>query len=98
MSTTIAKPLTDNMATIICVREYAAAHEKFLFALQDKHEELAKYAQRKDASTYVIDKGNKELRDCADYMNKSEAIIKALTSQVRLLLIEKKLNQLRNEL
>ena len=44
------------------MRIFLAHHEKFHFALQDKYEELIKYAQRKDASQFLIDKGNREIK------------------------------------
>jgi hypothetical protein len=79
----------------LCERQYAAAHEKFLFALQNKHEDLGKYAQRKDASTFVIKKGNQELQDAAAYMNKAEAIIDLLKSEIKQLRLKQEITKLK---
>lgn len=54
---------------------YLSAHERFLFSIQNKYDELAKYAQRKDASQYVIDKGNKEIKDAFAFINEMEALV-----------------------
>lgn len=79
----------------LCEREYAAVHEKFLFSLQNKHEDLGKYAQRKDASNYVIKKGNQELQDAAEYMNKAEAIIECLKSEIKQLRLKQEITKLK---
>lgn len=69
---------TNDKAAVQAMRKFLAHHETFQFALQTKMEELARYAQRKDASQFVIDKGNKELKEAAHYLNGSKECVDAL--------------------
>lgn len=72
----------NDKAAEAAMRIFLAHHEKFHFALQDKYEELIKYAQRKDASQFLIDKGNREIKEAADYLNAAKNTIEALNELV----------------
>ena len=76
---------------------YLTAHERFLFSIQNKYDELAKYAQRKDASQFVIDKGNKEIKDAFAFLNEMEVLMNEALQVGKDQYLEKRITQLKQK-
>lgn len=76
---------------------YLTAHERFLFSIQNKYDELAKYAQRKDASQFVIDKGNKEIKDAFAFLNEMEVLMNEALQVGKDQYLAKKITQLKQK-
>jgi hypothetical protein len=78
--------------------EYTEAREKFIISLERKHKDLSAYASRKEASQWVIDKGNKELTEAYEFIQQVETLMEQMHGIAKSLHLQKQINRLKAEL